>query len=135
MTKRDVNEIAYQVIGAAIEVHKYLGPGLMESTYQKCMEQELRLRKLNFEAEKTTELIYKGIKLSADLRCDLIVEKSVVVELKAVEGFAPVHEAQVLTYMKLLSVPKGLLINFNCGNIFNHGQKAFVNNIFSGLSD
>jgi GxxExxY protein len=134
MTQTEVNAIAYKVLGAAIEVHKFLGPGLLESTYQKCMEKELALRGLKFEAQKSAEIIYKGEKFFADLRSDILVEKCVVVELKAIDAIAPVHQAQVLTYMKLLSVPKGLLINFNCHNIFREGQKAFVNDIFAKMA-
>jgi GxxExxY protein len=133
MTKQLVNDVAYKVIGAAIEVHKFLGPGLIESTYQRCMEHELKLLGLSFVAQKSTEIVYKGQKMFAELKSDIVVEKCVVVELKAVDAIPPVYHAQVLTYMKLLNVPKGLLINFNCGNIFHEGQKAFVNDLFSRL--
>jgi GxxExxY protein len=135
MTKRELNAIVYQVVGAAIEVHKYLGPGLLESTYHRCMEQELKIRGLQFKSNLVTELVYKGYSLSADLRCDLLVERVLVVELKAVEVIAPVHHAQLLTYMKLLDVPKGLLINFNSDNIFRSGQKTMVNEKYAMLPE
>lgn len=125
----------FQVIGAAIEVHKYLGPGLLESTYHRCIEQELRMRGLQFRSNLVTELVYKGYTLNADLRCDLLVENVLVVELKAVEVIAPVHHAQLLTYMKLLDVPKGLLINFNSDNIFRSGQKTMVNEKYALLPE
>lgn len=135
MNKTNLNKLTDEVIGAAIEVHKFLGPGLMESTYHRCMERELTLRGISYESQLVTDLAYKGEKLSADLRCDLFIEKQLVVELKSIEAMAPVHHAQVITYMRLLNVPKGVLINFNCDNIFKSGQKTFVNNLFAALPD
>jgi len=118
ITKSYLDELTYKIIGCAIEVHKQLGPGLLESVYQKCFNHELFIKPLNFISQICTPINYKGIILEADLRLDVLVENLIIVELKAMEGILPVHEAQLLTYMKLLQKPKGILINFNCTNIF-----------------
>lgn len=133
LTQKYLDELTYQIIGGAIEVHKQLGPGLIESVYEKCFNQEISLRKINFKTQLWVPVEYKGINLEAELRLDVLVEDLVLVELKAVEGILPVHEAQVLTYMKLLKKPKGILINFNCINIFKEGQKTFVNEYYASL--
>jgi GxxExxY protein len=135
MTKEIINDLVYKVIGAAIEVHKELGPGLLESVYHKCMKHELQLRGINFQSELIVPITYKAVSLNAELRCDLFVENCLVVELKAMEGFSPIHESILLTYMNLLDAPKGLLINFNCTNIYKEGQKTMVNNLFKNLPD
>jgi GxxExxY protein len=106
-------KLTEEIIGAAIEVHKFLGPGLLETAYQACMERELDLRKIQFEKQKSLPIEYKGVKLDCDFRLDLLVENKVIVELKTVETLASVHEAQLLTYMKLTGCKIGLLINFN----------------------
>lgn len=106
-------ELTEKIIGAAIEVHKALGPGLLESAYQVCMEHESTLRNISFERLVELPLNYKGIKLDAGYVTDLVYDKRVIVELKAVERVIPVHEAQLLTYMKLTGLRVGLLINFN----------------------
>jgi GxxExxY protein len=102
-----------KIIGAAIEVHKILGPGLLESAYQVCMEHESTLRNISFERLVDLPLNYKGIDLDAGYQIDLVYNKCVIVELKAVERIIPVHEAQLLTYMRLTGIRVGLLINFN----------------------
>ena len=102
-----------QIIGAAIEVHKQLGPGLLESTYQACLCRELELRGISFECQKPLPLEYKGVRLECGYRIDLLVAGLVIVEIKSVEALAPIHEAQVLTYLKLTGIQIGLLINFN----------------------
>ena len=102
-----------QIIGAAIEVHKQLGPGLLESTYQACFCHELQLRGISFECQKPLPLEYKGIKLECGYRIDLLVAGLVIVEIKSVEALAPIHEAQLLTYLKLTGIKIGFLINFN----------------------
>jgi GxxExxY protein len=106
-------ELTEQIIGAAIEVHRSLGPGLLESAYQACLAHELGLRKLSFECERSLPVKYKGVQLDCGYRLDFLVEDKVVVELKAVESVLPVHEAQLLTYLKLTGCRVGLLINFN----------------------
>ena len=106
-------ELTDRIIGAAIEVHKILGPGLLESAYQVCMEHESTLRNIPFERLVDLPLNYKGIDLDSGYQIDLVYDKRVIVELKAVERVIPVHEAQLLTYMRLTGVRVGLLINFN----------------------
>lgn len=133
ITQKYLDELTYQIIGCTIEVHKQLGPGLIESVYAKCYNRELTLRNINFQNQLWVPIEYKGMNLYADLRLDVIIEDVVIVELKSVEGVLPVHEAQVLTYMKLLKKPKGVLINFNCTNIFKEGQKTFVNEFYASL--
>ncbi len=133
MTKQQLDELTYTVLGAAMEVHKALGPGLLESVYHKCLKHELLSRRIEFTSELAIPIIYKGIELNVDLRCDFLVEDILVVEIKAAEAIAPIHEAQLLTYMKLLEKPKGLLVNFNCVNIFKEGQRTFVNTLFRDL--
>jgi GxxExxY protein len=106
-------ELTGQIIGAAIEVHKQLGPGLLESTYQTCLCRELEMRGISFECQKPLPLEYKGVRLECGYRIDLLVAGLVIVEIKSVEALAPIHEAQLLTYLKLTGVKIGLLINFN----------------------
>jgi GxxExxY protein len=120
-------------VGAAIEVHKIMGRGLLESVYHQCLKEELLHRKINFLTEVRIPVLYKNKELEIDFRCDLFVEKCLVVELKAVNEMTNVFEAQLLTYMKLLKSPKGILINFNCSNIFKQGQKTYVNEYFNLL--
>lgn len=133
LTKKYLDELTYQVLGAAIEVHKIMGRGLLESVYWQCLMEELKQRKINFQTEMKVPVVYKGKYLDIDFRCDLFIENCLVVELKAVQELHPVHEAQLLNYMNLLKAPKGILINFNCSNIFNEEQKTFVNKYFSEL--
>ena len=132
VTKKILDELTYDIVCGAIEVHKQLGPGLLESVYQKCFIQELLLRSLKFVNQVLTPINYKGMILDADLRLDVLVEDLIIVELKCMEGTLPVHEAQLLTYMKLLQKPKGILINFNCTNIFKEGQ-TLVNEYYAQL--
>ncbi|HEY4691477.1 MAG TPA: GxxExxY protein [Anaerolineae bacterium] len=108
-----VNEITEAVIGAAIEVHRHLGPGLLESAYEECLCQELTLRKIPFERQRQLPVDYKGLRLDCGYRLDLLVAETVVVEVKAVESLLPIHEAQLLTYLRLGGWRVGLLINFN----------------------
>ncbi len=135
MTKRYLDELTYEILGAAIEVHKTVGTGLLESVYHKCLKQEFVLRKLKFESEFWVSLDYKGTAIEAELRCDFLVEEAIVVELKSVEIMAPVFDAQILTYMKLLKKPKGILINFNSYNLFKDGQRTFVNEWYRNLPE
>jgi len=133
ITQRYLDELTYVVVGAAIEVHKIMGRGLLESVYHQCLKEELAHRKINFLTEMKVPVLYKNIELEIDFRCDLFIEKCLVVELKAVQEMTNVFEAQLLTYMKLLKSPKGILINFNCNNIFKEGQKTYVNEYFNLL--
>ena len=114
-----LNELTYQIIGAAIEVHRTLGPGLLESTYLECLCRELSLRGLSFRKECGIPLQYKGIQLDCGFRVDLLVADCVVVEIKAIEQLAPVHDAQLLTYLRVGGWKVGLLINFNVAVLKN----------------
>ena len=134
MTKREVTQLSYDFVNCAIEVHKELGPGLLESVYEKCLTQELLLRGYRVARQVNVNVTYKGVDLDVDLRLDLLVNDTIVVELKAVENILPVHEAQLLTYMKLLKKPQGLLINFFTDNITKQ-LKPFVNEYFKELED
>lgn len=135
ITKSQITDLTYEVIGAAITVHKEIGPGLLESVYHECLKSELEERRINYCSELIVPVFYKGKDLDAKLRCDLLIEETLVVELKSVEMVLPVHSAQLLTYLKLLQKPKGILINFNCSNIIREGQQTFVNDIFRTLPD
>ena len=133
ITQKYLDELTYNVLGAAIEVHKLMGRGLLESVYQECLKEELRHRKINFLSELKIPVVYKNKELAIDFRCDFFVENCLVAELKAIMQFDEIHEAQLLNYMKLLKAPKGNLINFNCNNIFHEGQKTLVNEYFKQL--
>ncbi len=116
-TQKSINDLAYQVVGCAIEVHKHLGPGLLESVYQLCFQQELISRGFKIQSQVRVPIAYKGIDLGGYFVLDILVEDLVVVELKAVEGLTSLYQSQLLSYLKLSGKPKGLLINFNCENI------------------
>ena len=121
--KANINELTEAVIGAAIEVHKLLGPGLLESAYQRALEHELKLREIPFEAQKVCPVTYKGLVLDDAYRLDLLVGDELVVELKAVDSPADVHEAQVLTYLRFTNCQVGLLINFRSRLLKNGLQR------------
>jgi GxxExxY protein len=122
-----INGITHKIIGAAIEVHRRIGAGCFESVYHKCMAWELRQRNVKFVSEEPVPLVYKGIQLDAAFVLDLFVEGLVVVELKAVAEVAPVHEAQLLTQIRLTDAPIGLLINFNVPVLKEGGIKRKIN--------
>ena len=109
----DINQITEKIIGGAIEVHKELGPGLLESAYEECLFYELKRLGLNAERQVSVPVIYKDIKLDCGYRMDILVENKIIIELKTVDAIIPVHEAQILTYMKFAKKEIGLLINFN----------------------
>jgi len=135
ITKKYLDALTYEIIGGAIEVHKHLGPGLLESVYHKCLAQEFKVRGLDYYSEHYVPVHYKGLDIETQLRSDFLVENAIVVEIKSVDALAPIFDAQLLTYMKLLEKPKGVLINFNVVNIFKEGQKTMVNEIFRELAD
>ena len=116
-TQKYINDLAYQIVGAAIEVHKHLGPGLLESVYHQCFMQELISRNLKVQSHVRVPVIYKGVDLGGYLILDILVEDLIIVELKAVEEITPLYQSQLLSYLKLCKKPKGLLINFTCENI------------------
>lgn len=134
MTKKEVTQLSYDITGYAINVHKTLGPGLLESVYEKCLKYELVENGFLVRQQLVVPVVYGDITIDTDLRLDLLVNDCVVVELKAVENILPVHEAQLLTYMKLLEKPQGLLINFFTANI-SKSLKPFVNEYFRMLPD
>ncbi|MGB5848118.1 MAG: GxxExxY protein [Ignavibacteriaceae bacterium] len=117
LTQKYINNLAYQIVGCAIEVHKYLGPGLLESVYESCLVDEMIGQGLPVDRQVPVPLNYKCKDLGCNLILDLLVNDLIIVELKAVEQMIPVFKAQLLSYLKLTGKPKGLLINFNCENI------------------
>jgi GxxExxY protein len=122
----EINDLTGEVIGAAIEVHKALGPGLLESTYEECLCIELGLRNLPYERQKEIPIQYKGANLDCAYRLDVVVSNQLIVELKACESIQPIHEAQLLTYLKLSDLKVGLLINFNVP-VLKEGIRRLVN--------
>jgi GxxExxY protein len=120
------NEISQKIIGAAIEVHKQLGPGLLEGTYETCLAYEIKQLGLDVKQQQALPAIYKEVKLDAGYRIDLLVENKVIVEIKSVEALADIHTAQLLTYLKLKDLKLGLLINFNSVKVID-GLKRIIN--------
>lgn len=118
-----IDQLIYEVIGASFEVYNSLGPGLLENVYEKALKHELQIRQLNVETQTPVEIQYKGLTIGSDLRLDLLVEETLIIELKSVEQLLPVHFKQLRTYMRLLGKPVGLLINFNVGD-FSKGYKV-----------
>jgi len=118
-------DITHKIIGAAIEVHRQLGPGLLESAYEECLARELSIRGIRFERQKPIPVVYKGIKLECGYRIDLLVERRIVVELKSIAEIAPIHEAVVLTYLKLSGNTVGLLINFHV-TVLKDGIRRYI---------
>jgi GxxExxY protein len=135
VTRKWLNELTYTVIGSAIEVHKHLGPGLLESIYERCFLKELAVRDIPFKNQLCIPIQYKGLNLDTELRLDVLVDDILCVELKAQEGLLPIHDAVLLSYMQMLQKPKGILINFHCVNIFKEGQRTLVNSLFSLLPE
>jgi GxxExxY protein len=117
LTQKYINNLSYQIVGCAIEVHKYLGPGLLESVYESCLVEEMIEQGLSVERQVQVSINYKGKDLGSNLILDLSVNDLIIIELRAVEQMIPVFKAQLLSYLKLTGKPKGLLINFNCENI------------------
>ncbi len=122
---KEFSILSNRVIGAAIEVHRVLGPGLLEKTYQQCLAHELRLNNIDFKIEHPLPVQYKGVLMDCGYRVDILVENQIILELKAVEELQGIHEAQLLTYMKLSDIDEGFLINFNVKKL-KQGLKSFV---------
>ena len=122
---RAFSELSNKVIGCAIEVHKALGPGLLESAYQQCLCHELKLNDIEFQVEKPLPIDYKGCRLDCGYRIDVLVEEKIILELKSVEQLNSLHDAQILSYMKLMGLKQGFLINFNV-KLLKKGLKSFV---------
>ena len=121
----EFDELSNRVIGCALEVHRELGPGLLESTYEQCLGHELKLNGIRFELQHPLPVKYKGVRLDCGYRVDVLVEGNLIIELKSVEQIKGIHEAQLLTYMRLAGMKIGLLINFNVTKLKN-GIKRFV---------
>jgi len=132
ITKAKVKQLSYDIVGAAIEVHKELGPGLLENVYEKCLKHELEMSGFEVKQQVYLPVQFKEIEIDTELRIDLLIEDLIVIEIKAVKEILPVHEAQILTYMKLLKKPQGLLINFYTDNI-TKSMKPFVNEYYREL--
>ena len=124
-TRKELNELTEIVIGCAIEVHRSLGPGLWESTYEMCLCRELSLRNILCERQKPIPVIYKGVKLDCGYRADLIIDGRILVEIKSIEQTAAIHDAQLLGYLKLSGMKVGLLINFNV-RMLTHGVRRKI---------
>lgn len=135
VTKKYLKDLTYKVLGCAIEVHKHLGLGLLESIYERCFLRELAIRGIANENQVWVPVQYKGLELGTELKLDVLVENILCVELKAQEGFLPIHNAILLSYMQMLQKPKGVLINFHCANIYKEGQRTLVNSLFALLPD
>ncbi len=121
----EFSELSNKVLGCAIEVHKSLGPGLLESAYQHCLCHELKLNHINFQKEKPLPINYKGCKLDCGYRIDILVENEIILELKSIERLQRIHEAQIISYMKLAQIKQGFLINFNV-TLLKDGLKSFI---------
>jgi GxxExxY protein len=126
MTPEELDQISNQVIGAAIEVHRVLGPGLLESAYEQCMAWELGLRNMQLRRQVVLPVVYKNLRLEEAYRVDMIVNEVVILELKCVDALEPIHTAQVLTYLKMTDLKLGMLLNFKVG-VMRHGIKRVVN--------
>ena len=134
ITKKQVTQLSYDITGLAIKVHKNLGPGLLESIYETCLKYELERNGYTVKQQIFEDIVYDGLLIETPLRIDLLVNDLVIVELKTVEEIKPVHQAQLLTYMKILEKPQGLLINFFTDNIIK-SMKPFVNEYFTALPE
>ncbi|WDF60504.1 GxxExxY protein [Flavobacterium sp. KACC 22758] len=128
VSQDELDAISYKIIGLAIEVHRQLGPGLLESAYQECLHYEIVNSGLLVERQKALPIVYKDVKLDHGYRIDLLIENKIVIELKTVESFTDVHFAQILTYLKLGNYPLGLLINFD-SKILKNNIKRFINTL------
>ncbi len=129
-----ITQMSYDVLGCAINVHREVGPGLLESVYQKCLIHELKSKGFKVMQQVKAPLFYKDLRLEVELKADIIVNESVIIELKTVDCLLPVHEAQILTYMRLLKIPQGLLMNFYSDNL-SKNKIPLVNEYFKALPE
>ena len=134
MTKKEITQLSYNLVGHAISVHKELGPGLLESIYETCLQYELEDAGYDVKRQVVIPIFYKGRIMEQELRLDLLINDCIIIEVKAVQEILPVHKAQLLTYMKLLKVPQGLFINFYTDNI-TKSKIPFINEYFNDLDD
>ena len=130
ITQKYITDLTYKTNGACIEVHKILGSGLAEIVYHKALEKEFRLRSIEFKSEFQVSVIYKDEYLDCDFKCDFLIEDLIVLEIKSVTSILDIHKFQVINYMNLLKVPKGILVNFNVKNLYHFGQETFINKYF-----
>lgn len=133
ITQEYIDHLVHEIIGCAIEIHKELGPGLLESAYEKCMIFLLEKKGFRVESQLEVPITFHELLVDRGFRLDLLVENMVIVELKATKELTPVNKQQILTHLKLLKKPKGILINFHCLNIFYEGQQTFVTNEYAKL--
>ena len=133
LTQTKINEDSYRIVGCAIEVHRHLGPGLLESVYQSCLLHELREAGFLVSSQIHVPVRYKDINLGGMLKLDILINDLIIVELKAVEAILPLYKAQLLSYLKLSGKPKGLLINFHCENLVKEGLVPLVTEEFAKL--
>lgn len=135
ITQKYITDLTYRINGACIEVHKILGAGLAEIVYHKALEKEFQLRNIPFKSEYKISVIYKEENLDCDFKCDFLIEDLIVLEIKSVSHTVDLHKFQVINYMNLLKVPKGILVNFNVKNLYHHGQETFINKYFDELDE
>ena len=133
VTQKYITDLTYRINGACIEVHKILGAGLAEIVYQKALEKEFEIRNIPFKSEFKISVIYKEQNLNCDFKCDFLIEDLIVLEIKSVSQTLDLHKFQVIIYMNLLKVPKGILVNFNFKNLYHNGQETFINKYFDQL--
>jgi len=133
ITQSYLTDLTYKINGACIEVHKVLGPGLLESIYHQCLKEELSIRNIEFKSEFKVPVVYKEKLVDCVFFCDFLVEDLIVIELKSVVQLAEIHRAQLINYINLLKMPKGILINFNVKNLYYDGQETFVNKYYEML--
>ncbi len=133
VTQSYLTDLTYRITVACIEVHKELGPGLLEKVYHEALKEEFKLRSIDFKSEIQVDVVYKGKKLFCDFRCDFFIEDLIVLEIKSVKSFEDIHRAKLLNYMNILKDPKGVLINFNVKNIYHEGQETMVNQYYKEL--
>lgn len=133
ITQTYITDLTYKINGACIEVHKILGSGLLESVYHKCLEEEFRLRNINFKSELKIPIIYKGKEINCEFFCDFLIEDLIVLEIKSVAQITDIHKAQIINYINLMKKPKGILVNFNVKNLYHEGQETFVNRFYETL--
>ncbi|MDR6516540.1 GxxExxY protein [Chryseobacterium camelliae] len=134
ITKKYLNELTYRIIGACINVHKIIGPGLYEEIYHKCLEREFDLLNIHYTSELEIPLIYKDLKIDCKVKCDFLIENIIVLEIKSVAEIHNIHKAQTMNYMNMLKVPKSILVNFNVYNLYRDGTETFVNKDFEKLN-
>ena len=135
MTRTEIDNLSKIIIGCAIDVHKELGPCLLEKAYERALIMLLEEKGLKVESQVYVPVEFRGVEISDALKLDIIVNDLIIVEIKSVTTLIPVHEAQLLTYLKLMEKPKGILINFYCNNLFYEGQKTLVNKHYFELEN